>query len=100
MKTLETLYHEIAADPSLSGELARAVQRGEAARFLADQGCQATPEEALAFLSGRSSRGALADEELDNVTGGSGCGLFRRETQEVDAVTGAAPSISKPAGGA
>ena len=42
MKTLETLYHEIAADPSLREELARAVQRGEAARFLADLGCQAS----------------------------------------------------------
>lgn len=96
MKTLETLYHDIAADPSLRNELAKAVERGETARFLADQGCQATPEEAMAFLSGRSSCGAMADEELDNVTGGSSCGLVRRDTDEVDGITSAAPSVSKP----
>ncbi len=72
MKTLEELYKEAVADETLKKAWSEALANGKAAEFLKANGCDATEEEAKAYLA-KKNNGEISDEELDNVAGG-GCG--------------------------
>ena len=72
MATLDELYTKVLADEAERAAFAQAGATTEGLRaFLADRGCDATPEDVAAFLRGRQSdQGEISDEELDSVAGG------------------------------
>ena len=72
MSTLEEIYQQITGDDGQKAAFADAAQTEETlAKFLASLGCDATPEEVSAFLKAKAgAEDELADEELDNVSGG------------------------------
>ena len=70
MKTLDELYKSMKSDKAVRLRFTQAVKNGTVAAFLKDNNCQASEKDAIAYLNnGRSS--ALAEEDLENVTGGS-----------------------------
>lgn len=78
MKTLEALYQEILADTELQLSFGSAMKENRMEEFLKENGCEASKEEAEAFLKEKlEKQGELADEELDSVAGG-GCGHRQR----------------------
>ena len=73
MKTLEALYQEILADTELQLSFGSAMKENRMEEFLKENGCEASKEEAEAFLKEKlEKQGELADEELDSVAGGCG----------------------------
>ncbi len=72
MATLEEVYQKALADESERAAFAKAASDESAiAEFLAQRGCDATPQEARAFVEAKLSRtGELASEELADVAGG------------------------------
>ena len=73
MKTLEELYSEIMKSEELNKAFDEALMDNKAREFLKAHGCEAGMEEFAAFLRERGRPGKaveLADEALDNVTGG------------------------------
>ncbi len=77
--TLKEIYTKIISDENLEKAFSEAKRNGKLAEFLAENECEASLEEAEAFLiSGQGKNGELADgelddDELDDVAGG-GCG--------------------------
>ena len=75
MATLEELYEKVVSDDGEKQALAQAVATKEGtAAFLAERGCDATPEELVAFFKGRACApegGELSEEELGDVAGGA-----------------------------
>lgn len=74
MATLDEIYTKALADEDERKAFAKAAPDAQdLAAYLQERGCDATPEEARAFLDGKLSRtGELAGEELASVAGG-GC---------------------------
>lgn len=72
MASLDELYVKVLTDDAERAAFAQATKTPEGMRaFLADRGCDATPEDVAAFLEGRQSdQGEIADEGLDSVAGG------------------------------
>ncbi len=72
MATLEEVYQKVLADEDEREAFAKAAPDESAlAEFLAQRGCEATPQEARAFVEEKFSRtGELAGEELEDVAGG------------------------------
>ncbi len=75
MATLEEVYQKALADEGEREAFAKAASDESAiAEFLAQRGCEATPQEARAFVEAKLSRvGQLAGEELEDVAGGHEC---------------------------
>lgn len=82
MATLEEIYQKALTDADERLAFAQAASDPEAlAKLLSERGCDATLEEAAAFLKEKlSATGELASEELAAVTGGTegviSCVLF------------------------
>ncbi len=76
MATLDELYQKVLASEEERTAFAKAAADEQAiAEFLAQRGCDATPQEARAFLEGKFSQtGELANEELAGASGGGICG--------------------------
>lgn len=74
MATLEEVYQKALSDEGEREAFAKVANDEQAlAEFLAARGCDATPQEARAFVQAQLSRtGELASEELADVSGG-GC---------------------------
>lgn len=74
MATLDELYKKVLADEAEHTAFAEAAKTPEGLHaFLADRGCDATPEDVATFLEARrTEQGEIADEELDSVAGGCG----------------------------
>ncbi len=72
MATLEELYDKVLADEGEREALAQAAADPQAlAEFLAQRGCESSPEEARAFMEERLTRtGELSCDELFAVAGG------------------------------
>ena len=72
MATLDELYTTVLASESEKAAFAEAAKTPEGlAAFLEGHGCDATPEQAVAFLKEkRSEQGEMSDDELDSVAGG------------------------------
>ena len=74
MATLEKIYQQVIANDDEKAALAEAAKTPEGLHaFLAERGCDASPEEVAEFLKGKAAAGAegeLADEELGDVAGG------------------------------
>lgn len=75
MKTLEELYNEVKADEALMEEYFKAGADGKVEEFLRAHGCEASAEEAEAFLAAHEPCGELTDDELDDVSAGKRCGV-------------------------
>ncbi len=75
MATLEEIYTNTLTDEAERAAFVKAAPDAQAlAAFLQERGCDATPDEARAFLDAKLSRtGELAAEELTIVSGGN-CG--------------------------
>lgn len=72
MKTIEQLYTELLTNEEKKKELAKALKENKAEEFLKANDCNATVEEAVAYIKVRSTKqGELSDAELDNISGGS-----------------------------
>ena len=70
MKKLEEFYKEVIEDEALKGEFIAAYKEGTLADFLKGHDCDATAEEAMEYING-IKEGAVCDDDLDNVSGGS-----------------------------
>ncbi len=72
MATLEELYDKVLADEGEREALAQAAADPQAlAEFLAQRGCESSPEEARAFMEERLARtGELSCDELAAVSAG------------------------------
>ena len=69
--TLEELYTKVMSDENLKKTFSKAEKDGKLAEFLAEKGCDASKEEAQAFLTSKQSYNReLSDDELANVSGG------------------------------
>ncbi len=69
--TLEELYTKVMSDENLKKTFSKAEKDGKLAEFLAEKGCNASEEEAQAFLTSKQSYNReLSDDELTNVSGG------------------------------
>ncbi len=73
MATLEELYTKTLTDEAERAAFTKAAPDAQAlAAFLQERGCDATPDEARAFLDAKLTRtGELALEELSTVSGGN-----------------------------
>ena len=82
MATLEEICRNVLADEGERLALAQAAcDDRRLAEFLAQRGCDATPEEARAFAQGELAKtGELSGEELAAVSGGSSCSGTTRVT--------------------
>lgn len=76
-KTLDELFEEIKKDESLQKKLADLYQQNDKSKyeaFLADNGCDASLNEAKAFLENKSKEmqeeGELTPDQLEAVSGG------------------------------
>lgn len=67
MKTPEDMYGEIVASEVLKAKFAEAAREDKVLEFLSANGCQATDEEAKAFLQAKRE---VAVDELDDISGG------------------------------
>ena len=78
MATLEEIYQKALTDEDERNAFAQVASDPQGlAAFLAERGCDATPEEARAFVSEKLSHtGELANEELAGVSGGISCVFF------------------------
>lgn len=76
MATLEEVYAAVmSSDEERAAFFEASKTAGGLSSFLADKGCEATPEQVAEFVKEKAGgAGELADEELDNVAGG-GCGF-------------------------
>jgi hypothetical protein len=75
MKTMEELYKEVMASEELRKEFAEVAKTKEgAAEWLKKHGCNATPDEVMAFLKSKNE-GEISDAEVEAVAGG-GLGEF------------------------
>ena len=74
MATLEEIYQQVVADDDAKAALAEAAKTPEGLQaFLAERGCDASPEEVAEFLRAKAAAGTegeIADDELDGVAGG------------------------------
>lgn len=71
MKTIQELYSEIMASQDLKEKFIEAASAGKQEDFLKEHGCDATPEEVVAFLKEKSEEDApLSLDELENSAGG------------------------------
>ena len=72
MATVGELYEKVLADEAERTAFTQAGATTEGLRaFLADRGCDATPEDVAGFLEARrAEQGEISDEELDSVAGG------------------------------
>ena len=59
MKTLDELFKEVMADKALRTELVNAVKAGKLEDFFKAHGCNATTEEAIAFVKPKIASGEL-----------------------------------------
>ena len=76
MKTVEELFHEVLASETLKKEFL-ALRPEEIEAFAARHGCEAKPDEILAFFEAkRNEPGELSDAELDQVAGGTGASPY------------------------
>ena len=73
MKTIENLYNEVQGNDDLKKEFVTSFKEGKVEEFLKAHDCNATAADVQEFLNGRDME-ELADDDLDNVAGGSGCG--------------------------
>ena len=75
MATLEELYEKVLADDGEKQAFAQAITTKEGtAAFLAERGCDASPEELVALLKGKAPApegGELTDAELEGAAGGA-----------------------------
>lgn len=74
MASIEEVYEKVAGSDEEKAAFAEASKTKEGLQaFLAERGCDATAEEAMAFLATKVpvKTGELADDELDDVAGGS-----------------------------
>lgn len=69
MKTIEELYNEVIASEDLKKEFL-ALKPEEVEGFAEKHGCKATIEEIKDFLTDKSAKGELSDNELNQVAGG------------------------------
>ena len=59
MKTIEELFNEVMADKALKSELVKAIKAGKQEAFFKAHGCNATTEEAIAFVKPKLESGEL-----------------------------------------
>ena len=73
MKTIQELYNEVMGNEELKAKIIEAANAGKQEAFLKEHGCEASLEEAAAFLKAKSEEDApLSLDELENSAGG-GC---------------------------
>lgn len=72
MATLDELYSTVLADEAERAAFAEAAKTPEGlSAFLAERGCDATPEQLTEFLKAKAAeQGEITDAELDSVAGG------------------------------
>ncbi len=72
MATLDELYTKVLADENEGAAFAEAAKTPDGmAAFLAERGCEATPDQAVEFLKAKTAeQGEVSDAELDSVAGG------------------------------
>ena len=71
MKTIQELYSEVLKSEELKKAFSEAVQSKTVEGFLKSHDCEASMEDVAAFLKEQQAKtGELADNELDNVSGG------------------------------
>lgn len=59
MKTIEELFNEVMADKALRSELVKAIKAGKQEEFFKAHGCNATTQEAIAFVKPKIASGEL-----------------------------------------
>lgn len=78
MKTLEILYEEISASNELKEELTAAAKNNILAEFMKANGCDATPEELIAFIKSKATESCeLSDDKLGMVSAGCNSDVSR-----------------------
>ena len=70
MKTLEELYSEVMASDELKAQFTQLADGEGLAAFAAAHGVEATAEECLAFVAGKSRGRELSADDLDAASGG------------------------------
>ena len=72
MTTLDALYTKVLADETERTAFAEAAKTAEGlTAFLAERGCDATPDQVSEFLKAKQAeQGEISDAELDSVAGG------------------------------
>ena len=76
--TLEELYNKVMSDRDMMAEFVKASSTDTLSEFAESQGCKATNVEIRKYFMGKcgdtvpeNSEGEIADDELENVSGGS-----------------------------
>ncbi len=71
MKTLDELYNEIVAHEELKAEFTALDTPEKVVSFVANHGCDATPDDIKVFFEEKQNAvGELSDEDLGQVSGG------------------------------
>ena len=72
MKTIQELYNEVMENEELKAQFIEAANAGKQEAFMKEHGCEASLEEAAAFLKAKAEEDApLSLDELENSAGGA-----------------------------
>ena len=72
MKTIQDLYNEVMGNEELKAQFIETANAGKQEEFLKEHGCEASLEEAAAFLKAKAEEDApLSLDELENSAGGA-----------------------------
>jgi len=81
MKTIQELYNEVMENEELKAQFIEAANAGKQEAFMKEHGCEASLEEAAAFLKAKAEEDApLSLDELESSAGG---GCNSKTTKEV-----------------